>query len=283
MTDAYIEEIYILARESFNAGQTKFHVQALPFHMTAENMQRHRDSPWYPFWLKLKEGYDSFEATGKPPIVKVCSKQYLVNVRFPGRASDPAPDETCPAYAKLDPASIQTIDGVPPTVLANLSKPEQATRAPAQAPAIMTASMQAAPGNSLAAPPPLVDMSASAVITRPGPKPSLIVSTQTPKPPASLVYAAPDRSSIGQTASAQARSGTAQSVNYQIGSVIASPAKAAPSANAAPSGQAYELGADDALQKLNRSGKGGKLPNSSDQQASALSIGDAQPAPEAQR
>ena len=35
MTDAYIEEIYILAREAFNGGQTKFHVQALPFRMTS--------------------------------------------------------------------------------------------------------------------------------------------------------------------------------------------------------------------------------------------------------
>ena len=83
MTDAYIEEIYILAREAFNAGQTKFHVQALPFHMTVANMQRHRDSPWYPFWIKLKEKVQFLEATGRPPIVKVCSKQYLVNVSFP--------------------------------------------------------------------------------------------------------------------------------------------------------------------------------------------------------
>ena len=112
MTDAYIEEIYILAREAFAAGQTKFHVQALPFHLTASNMQRHRDSPWYHFWLRLKEGYDSFEATGRPPIVKVCSKQYMVNVSFAGQ--EPGPSEACPAYAKLDPASIQTIDGVPP-------------------------------------------------------------------------------------------------------------------------------------------------------------------------
>ncbi len=96
MTDAYIEEIYILAREAFNAGQTRFHIQALPFHMTAANMQRHHDSPWYSFWLKLKEGHDAFEATGKPPIVKVCSKQYLVNVSFPGQAADPAPTEPCP-------------------------------------------------------------------------------------------------------------------------------------------------------------------------------------------
>jgi len=287
MTDAYIEEIYILAREAFNAGQTKFHVQALPFHMTSENMQRHRDSPWYPFWLKLKEGHDAFEATGKPPIVKVCSKQYLVNVSFPGQSSDPAPDAPCPVYAKLDPASIQAIDGVPPTVLASLSKPDQAARAPAQAPVMMAASVQPA-GNSQAAPAPVVNTSASAVITRPAPKPSLIASTQSPKPPASPAYTAPDLPSVGQSAAAQARTAgsAAQPVSYQIGSAaLAAPAKASPPANTPSGGQTYELD-PGALQKLNRSGKGGKLPSSPDQQTSALSIGDGQPAgtaPTAQR
>ena len=129
MTDAYIEEIYILAREAFNAGQTRVHVQALPFRMTAEKLVRHRDSPWYNFWVTLKEGYDAFEATGKPPIVKVCSKQYLVNVSFPGETRSGSP---CPRYAKIDLSRTPGIDGVPQTVLANLSK---APVAPPQTPA----------------------------------------------------------------------------------------------------------------------------------------------------
>ena len=278
MTDAYIEEIYILAREAFNAGQTKFHVQALPFHMTAENMQRHKDSPWYPFWLKLKEGYDAFEATGKPPIVKVCAKQYVVNVSFHGQ--EPSPDEPCPAYSKVDLASMPGIDGVPATVLASLSKPEL-SRAPAsQTPVMMAASTQAAPanpapGNAKPAPAAVaaVDMSASAVITRPAPKPSLIASTQTPKPPASPAYSAPELAAAGQPAVAQARVGSAaQPVSYQVGTGLAAPANASPAANAASGGQTYELDAD-ALQKLNRSGKGGKLSVSADQQAGALSVG----------
>ena len=128
MTDAYIEEIYILAREAFNAGQTKFHVQALPFRMTTWNMMRHRLNEWYPFWVKLKEGYDAFEETGKPPIVKVCGKQYLVNVSFPG--GDPAPGAPCPMYSKLNPSQMPGIDGVPQTVLASLSKGETPSRQP---------------------------------------------------------------------------------------------------------------------------------------------------------
>ncbi len=62
MTDALIEEIYALAREAFRGGQDKFHVNAFPFRMTAENMKRHRDSKWYGFWKTLKVGYDDFEA-----------------------------------------------------------------------------------------------------------------------------------------------------------------------------------------------------------------------------
>ena len=81
MTDAYIEEIYILAREAFNAGQTKFHVQALPFRMTTWNMMRHRVNQWYPFWVKLKEGYDAFRGDGKAAdregVRKAVSRQCL--------------------------------------------------------------------------------------------------------------------------------------------------------------------------------------------------------------
>ena len=122
MTDAYIEEIYILAREAFNGGQTRFHVHAFPFRMTAENMQRHRDNPWYPFWTRLKEGYDSFETSAKLPVIKVCSKQYLVNASFTG--GDPAPEASCPLYTKIDPRHLPGMDGIPQTVLANVKKPE---------------------------------------------------------------------------------------------------------------------------------------------------------------
>ncbi len=272
MTDAYIEEIYILAREAFNAGQTKFHVQALPFHMTAENMQRHRDSPWFPFWVKLKEGYDAFEATGKPPIVKVCSKQYLVNVRFPGQAADPAPDAPCPVYAKVDPVSTPGIDGVPATVLASLSKPEPAPASPASGPVMMMAADKA---QGPAA--PVVDVSASAVITREAQKPpSLIASAQTPKPPAAPVYTAPASQPGGQVQTAQSRpvaGSSAQPVSFQIGSAYAATQTGAGSNTGANGGAAYDLD-PNALQKPNRSGKGGKL--DTQPADNALSIGGGQ-------
>ncbi len=100
MTDALIEEIYALARESFRGGQTKFHVHAFPFRMTEENMKRHRDSQWYGFWKTLKQGYDDFELSRTPPSVAVCSRQYLVNADFLGHDAAPDPGANCPAYRR---------------------------------------------------------------------------------------------------------------------------------------------------------------------------------------
>ena len=84
MTDALIEEIYALARESYVGGQEIIQVHAMPFRMTDANMARHQSSQWYPFWQTLKDGYDYFELTHQPPDVVVCQKQYLVNVKSPG-------------------------------------------------------------------------------------------------------------------------------------------------------------------------------------------------------
>ena len=277
MTDAYIEEIYILAREAFAAGQTKFHVHAMPFHMTAANMQRHRESPWYPFWLKMKEGYDSFEATGKPPIVKVCSKQYMVNVSFGGQ--EPSPSETCPTYAKLDPASIQNIDGVPSSVLANLGgRGEPISRPVPQPQPVVTASFQTVPVSSQNAAAPVAGMSASPVIARGAPKPAAVATAQTSKAPAVPAYDAVDPyAPAPQTAQARASASAAQPVNYKAPATFAPPpAVPAPSFTAAAVGPAPSYTAPsvqmdqpdpNAVQKLNRSGKGGKLP-ASDQQAS---------------
>ena len=111
MTDALIEEIYALARESFQGGQTKFHVHAFPFRMTEENMRRHRDSKWYGFWKTLKQGYDDFELARVPPSVAVCSRQYLVNADFLGVNAVPDPGENCPAYRKAPVTPFNPFDG----------------------------------------------------------------------------------------------------------------------------------------------------------------------------
>lgn len=104
MTDALIEEIYSIARESFIGGHDSFQVHAFPFHMSKENMARHASHEAYPFWKTLKEGYDYFELTRQLPTVAICNRRYVVNVAL--RGGDPArlnPEAACPAFLKPKP------------------------------------------------------------------------------------------------------------------------------------------------------------------------------------
>jgi murein L,D-transpeptidase YafK len=110
MTDALIEEIYILAREAFQGGQRQFQVHAFPFRMTEANLTKHKGSEWYGFWKTLKEGYETFETTHLPPKVAVCSKQYLLNANFFGQEAVPDPSESCPAYKKLQPTPFDPLN-----------------------------------------------------------------------------------------------------------------------------------------------------------------------------
>lgn len=98
MTDALMEEIYALARESFKGGQTTFSVHAFPFRMTDANMARHRTSAHYGFWQTLKQGYDHFETTRVPPTVAVCERRYVVNVKLPQSRIDP--EGACPVFER---------------------------------------------------------------------------------------------------------------------------------------------------------------------------------------
>jgi murein L,D-transpeptidase YafK len=104
MTDALIEEIYAIARESFIGGSDSFQVHAYPFRMTEQNMARFASHEAYPFWQIMKEGYDYFELTRKLPTVAVCNRRYVVNVAL--RNGDPSrldPEGACPAFVKPKP------------------------------------------------------------------------------------------------------------------------------------------------------------------------------------
>jgi len=71
MTDPIIEEIYLIADAALRGGQPFFRVHIFPFRMTDHNLHQHRHSPWSSFWENLKQGYDLFEATRRPPNVEV--------------------------------------------------------------------------------------------------------------------------------------------------------------------------------------------------------------------
>ncbi|HYJ58764.1 MAG TPA: murein L,D-transpeptidase family protein [Methyloceanibacter sp.] len=124
MTDAVMEEIYILAREALSNGQAAFQVQAYPFRMTAANLAAHKDDKWIDFWKNLKEGYDYFEISRLPPKVAVCEKRYLVNASFTGNVR-PNPAGACPSYQRLPipraPAMQEA--SLKPKNSSNLSKP----------------------------------------------------------------------------------------------------------------------------------------------------------------
>ena len=102
MTDALMEEIYSLARESFLGGNDSFQVHAFPFRMTDENMRRHAGHAYAPFWATLKEGYDAFEYSRQLPNIAVCGKRYVVNVTL--RNGDPPKgldaSAACPQFVR---------------------------------------------------------------------------------------------------------------------------------------------------------------------------------------
>lgn len=285
MTDAYIEEIYILAREALAAGQTHFHVHAYPFRMTTENMQRHRDSPWYPFWAKLKEGYDAFEGTGKPPVIKVCSKEYLVNVRFPGHPTDPAPEGPCPLYAKIDPEQMPGIDGVPQTMIASAGKPEttQSAEAHPSQPAVVTAALHLpdkAEAPAAGNPPPA--MSASPVVTRSvAARPASVIASMQPVKPMTHQALAPKVPALVQPATVKLAATmpaqpASQPLSEQVAQPLSQPVSPPPAQQPAVVEETPSKYVDpQALQKPNRSGKGGKLPMPSAQQHPDESTGAA--------
>lgn len=77
MTDEQIAEIYALGRESFKGGQRTFSLQLYPFHMTVENMVKHRNNPNIDFWWNIKQGYDAFEISRKEVSWDVCERRYV--------------------------------------------------------------------------------------------------------------------------------------------------------------------------------------------------------------
>lgn len=101
MTDALMEEIYMLARESLRGGQDAFEVHAFPFRMTDANMARFNGNENMPFWKTLKQGYDFFEKYRLTPTVAVCEKRYVVNVKMSASdASSLRPDGRCPRFQR---------------------------------------------------------------------------------------------------------------------------------------------------------------------------------------
>ena len=79
MTDSSIEQIYTLVDAALKNGQRFVRVHSFPFRMTEENLEGHKNSEFYEFWLNLKQGWDWFETRKAPPNVEVKQGKYLFN------------------------------------------------------------------------------------------------------------------------------------------------------------------------------------------------------------
>lgn len=112
ITDAYVEEVYALAREAFIGGQAAVPVHIFPFRMTEANFDRHGASANMRFWLTLKPAYEFFEATRTIPDIAVCDRRYVVNPIWQAPLIKPL-DATraCPSYviAPLPPPGVTPI------------------------------------------------------------------------------------------------------------------------------------------------------------------------------
>ena len=82
VTDYYMDEIYTLADAALAKGQSEIQVHVFPFRLTSTNLALYRSSPWYEFWMNLKQGYDLFEKYRLPPMVEVIDQRYVFRHQY---------------------------------------------------------------------------------------------------------------------------------------------------------------------------------------------------------
>ena len=110
MTNPVSDEIYRLTEAALRAGQEHVPVHVFPFRMTEANLAAHQESDWQPFWRNLKQGYDSFETTRRPPRVSVCEGRYHFEDAGPGEVGAERPLAVCAATA----AALEALEQSPP-------------------------------------------------------------------------------------------------------------------------------------------------------------------------
>lgn len=101
MTNAVSQEIYKLATQALEAGQPHIPVHVFPFRMTEGNLAKYNAPEWRSFWANLKQGYDLFERTHRPPRVSVCGPRYGFTPASRLEALNPGPIEVCPETAQV--------------------------------------------------------------------------------------------------------------------------------------------------------------------------------------
>lgn len=87
MTNPVMEEIHLLTSAAIDAGQEHVPVHVFPFRMTIMKMAEQALSPWSTYWANLKQGYDAFETSKRPPAVSVCDGRYSFEAAVEGRTT----------------------------------------------------------------------------------------------------------------------------------------------------------------------------------------------------
>ncbi|AGK59485.1 ErfK/YbiS/YcfS/YnhG family protein [Hyphomicrobium denitrificans 1NES1] len=77
MTNPVSDEIHQLTVAAMDGGEQIVPVHVFPFRMTDKNLSAQISSPWKAFWTNLKDGYDLFDRTKRPPIISVCGGRYI--------------------------------------------------------------------------------------------------------------------------------------------------------------------------------------------------------------
>jgi murein L,D-transpeptidase YafK len=101
VTNPVNDEINKLVLRSIEAGQAYVPIHVFPFRMTRENFDRYDIPQWRDFWRNLKDGYDLFERTHRPPRISVCSTSYVFDPVSQIEAVNPGPIGVCPTTEAL--------------------------------------------------------------------------------------------------------------------------------------------------------------------------------------
>jgi murein L,D-transpeptidase YafK/tricorn protease-like protein len=96
ITDAAIDELWLLVTAALDSGQERVPVHVFPFRMTDERLAAFAWHPWADFWRDMKPAYDLFEERHVPPQVSVCNKRYSVQGRTAGGWT-PVSQSECPS------------------------------------------------------------------------------------------------------------------------------------------------------------------------------------------
>jgi hypothetical protein len=101
-------------------------IHVFPFRMTSENFNRYDVPQWRDFWRNLKEGYDLFERTHRPPRIGVCDNSYVFDAASEIEGANPGPIAVCPRTE----AMLHEHDGLKSRVADQMPSPPQKTTSP---------------------------------------------------------------------------------------------------------------------------------------------------------